>query len=67
MPIIKSTEQTEKELIRINIEKSIAEKIRRYCEWAGVKKIDEFFKQAAEFVLSKDKDWHLHINKQESL
>jgi hypothetical protein len=35
----------------------VIDKIRQYCEWAGVKKTDDFFEQAAEFVLSKDKDW----------
>ena len=62
MPIIKSKNKTDKEQIRISIEKNIIEKIRQYCEWAGVKKHDEFFEQAAEYILSKDKDWLNHIN-----
>lgn len=66
MPIIKSKEKTEKEQIRISIEKSIAEKIRQYCEWAEVKKVDEFFEQAADFVLSKDKEWINYFNQKSS-
>lgn len=57
MPIIKAKQKQEKEQIRINIEKGIYEKIKQYCEWAGIQKCDEFFEQAAEFVFSKDKDW----------
>lgn len=57
MPIIKAKQKEEKEQVRINIEKNILENIRQYCEWAGIDKPDEFYEQAAEFVLSKDKDW----------
>ena len=66
MPIIKSKEKKEKEQIRISIDKSIIEKIRQYCEWADVQKPDDFFQQAAEFILSKDKDWLNHINQKAS-
>lgn len=60
MPIIKAKQKQEKEQVRIIIEKPILEKIKQYCEWAGINKQDEFFEQAAEFVLSKDKDWLSH-------
>jgi hypothetical protein len=66
MPIIKSKEKKEKEQIRISIDKSIIEKIRQYCEWADVQKPDDFFQQAAEFILSKDKDWLNHISQKPS-
>jgi hypothetical protein len=57
MPIIKAKQNQKKEQVRISLEKPLLEKIRQYCDWAGVSKTDEFFEQAAEFVLSKDKDW----------
>lgn len=63
MPIIKAKQKQEKEQLRINIERGIYEKIKQYCEWAGVQKVDDFIEQAAEFVFSKDKDW-LAINNQ---
>lgn len=66
MPIIKSKSKKEKEQIRISIDKSIIEKIRQYCEWADVQKPDDFFQQAAEFILSKDKDWLNHISQKSS-
>lgn len=64
MPIIKSSGKIEKEQVRISIDKSILEKIKQYCEWADVKKYDDFFVQAAEFVLSKDKEWVKHTSEQ---
>jgi hypothetical protein len=57
MPIIKANNKMEKEQVRISIEKSTFEKIKPYCEWANVKKYYDFFAQAVEFVLSKDKEW----------
>ena len=57
MPIIKAKQKQDKEQIRISIEMRLLEKIKKYCEWAGISKQDEFFEQAAEYVLSKDKDW----------
>ncbi len=63
MAIIKVKEKPEKGQVRISIENSILEKINQYCEWAGVKKTDDFFEQAAEYILSKDKDWLSHISK----
>lgn len=66
MPLIKAKQKTEKEQIRISIENNIFEKIKQYCEWANVKKHDDFFEQAAEFVLSKDKDWLAHINNKQT-
>ena len=62
MPIIKSKEKHEKEQFRISIEHVVLEKIKQYCEWANVKKLDDFFEQAAQHVLSKDKDWLAHSN-----
>jgi hypothetical protein len=57
MPIIIPKAKIEREQIRISIEKPLIEKITQYCDWAGVKKPDEFFEQAALYILSKDKDW----------
>ena len=57
MPIIKAKAKQEKEQVRISIDTRVIERIRQYCEWANISKPDEFFEQAAEFVLSKDKAW----------
>lgn len=60
MPIIRSSERQEKEQLRLTLDVSILEKVRQYCEWAGVTKLEEFFQQAAEYVLSKDRGWTSH-------
>ncbi len=57
MPIIKVKQKEEKEQIRINIECKLLDSIKKYCDWLKIKKIDDFFEQAAEHILKKDKDW----------
>jgi hypothetical protein len=57
MPIIKAKQKQDKEQMRISIDTQVLEQIKQYCDWASISKPDEFFEQAAEYVLSKDKDW----------
>ncbi|HEX4045630.1 MAG TPA: hypothetical protein VHZ76_08195 [Gammaproteobacteria bacterium] len=61
MPIIKVKQKAEKEQTRISIERELLESIRQYCDWLKIKKIDDFFEQAAEHILKKDKDWVKYI------
>jgi hypothetical protein len=64
MAIIKVKQKSEKIQIRIAIENHTMEKIKQYCEWLDVKKPDDFFQQAAEYILSKDKEWNEHVSRQ---
>ncbi len=66
MPIVKKKSKPEKKYSRIGIETSIMEKVQQYCNWLNMKKPDEFFEQAAEYLLSKDKDWINYINSKET-
>jgi hypothetical protein len=64
MAIIKPKQKIEKQQMRISLETPLIEKITKYCELLNIKKVDDFFEQAAEYVLSKDKDWQAHTKKQ---
>jgi hypothetical protein len=64
MAIIKPKQKIEKQQMRISLETQLIEKITKYCELLNIKKVDDFFEQAAEYVLSKDKDWQAHTKKQ---
>ncbi|MBX3709457.1 MAG: hypothetical protein KF702_06860 [Gammaproteobacteria bacterium] len=66
MPIIKVKQKTEKEQARINIERELLDNIRQYCDWLKIKKIDDFFEQAAEHILKKDKDWVNYLKEKNS-
>jgi len=57
MALLKSSIPNEKTQIKISIDASVIEMAKSYCEFAGIKKIDEFFEKAADFVMQKDRDW----------
>ncbi len=63
MSIIKAKLKNQKEQLRINIESPIFDQIKNYCKWADIQKYDEFFEQAAEYVLKKDKAWQEAVKK----
>ena len=67
MPIIKAKQKAEKEQTRISIERELLENIRQYCDWLKIKKIDDFFEQAAEHILKKDKDWIKYVKDKNSI
>lgn len=66
MALLTPSTKSEKAQIRINIDASIINKAKAYCEFAGIKKLDEFFEKAAEFVLAKDKGWQKRYAASES-
>lgn len=66
MALITVKKKPEKVQVRISLENHLLEKIKQYCEWVGITKHDEFFEQAAEYILSKDKDWLNHTSKKTS-
>ncbi|BCA97318.1 hypothetical protein TUM19329_36790 (plasmid) [Legionella antarctica] len=57
MALITAKKISDKEKIKLEINKEIYAEIQRYCDWAGISEIDHFFEEAASFIFSKDKDW----------
>ena len=66
MPLIKAKKKIEKDQLRINIDSNLLTNIKNYCDWAGVQKIDEFLEQAAQYILTKDKEWLSHKSNNET-
>lgn len=62
MALLQSSEKIEKASLRISVEKSTLDRAKHYCEFAGIKEIDEFFEKAAEFVMKKDSEWRDHAD-----
>jgi len=60
MALLAASSDNKKKQIRVNIDATVLDSIKRYCDFANIKKTDEFFEKAATFVLSKDKDWKAH-------
>lgn len=57
MPIIKGQQNENKISLKAKIKLSTADEIDQYCKWPGVSDVAKFIEEAAEFVLSADKDW----------
>ncbi len=55
MALLKPKHKSERTQVRINIDSEVAKEVGRYCDYAGFKKEDEFFEEAALHILSKDK------------
>lgn len=57
MPVISSQKQPEKDRFKIEVNSEIAKEIKAYMKWADIQDFSFFFEEAANFVLSKDKEW----------
>lgn len=57
MPIIKSDKSKEIEKVKFFINSAILSEVKDYCAWASIEDLGVFFEQAAEFILTKDKEW----------
>ena len=62
MSIIKPEKTRELIKVKFNFDTEIYEEIEKYCKWATIEDLGIFFKQAAMYVLQKDKDWKLYKN-----
>lgn len=57
MPLLSPKKKSIEKNIKINIDSNLLDEIQLYCDFAQLASVDEFFTEAAKFVLSKDKDW----------
>lgn len=57
MSLIQPKQKREKIQIRINIDTTISEEMKHYCQYAGFTKLDDFIEEAAQHILGKDKQF----------
>ena len=57
MPLIQPTRKIQNEAIRLLCPMSILSEVQQYCTAFHIEKQEDFFIQAARFVLQNDKDW----------
>lgn len=65
MPLLQPTIEQRTKTIRMNINEKLYERIVAYCDWANIKKPEEFFEQSATIILNKDKDWKKYLSNKE--
>ena len=60
MSLLKATTKTNKRSIRLTMPEELLAEVEKYCNWAAIQKVEDFFEQAAQYILVKDKAWKLH-------
>jgi hypothetical protein len=63
MPIITPNQAKSLEKIRIQIPLDLLEEVKNYCKEFSISEIEDFFNEAAKYVLKTDKDWKKIIKK----
>jgi hypothetical protein len=43
--------------ISLRLEESLINEVSAYCRWLGIARLQDFFEQAADYILKNDKDW----------
>lgn len=54
MSLIKPISKRKVKSLKLNIDEKLLTRIEKYCNWAKVEKVEQFFEQAAEYILKKD-------------
>ena len=57
MALLTPQQKSKKVPISLRFDESLLTAIKSYNQWVGIDRVDQFFEQAARFVLEKDKDW----------
>lgn len=57
MPLLSPKPKSKKIPISLRFDEVLIADIKAYQEWAAIDRLDDFFEQAARFILEKDKDW----------
>ncbi len=57
MSLLKPVKKTTSKTFRLSCPADVLSEIQRYCATFHFEKFDDFFVQAAQYVLHHDKDW----------
>lgn len=57
MPLIKPNKKVQNESLKLSCPSDLLSEIQQYCAAFHIERPEEFFVQAAQYVLEHDKDW----------
>ena len=57
MPIISPNQAKSFEKVRVQVPEDLLNEIRSYCKEFSIVNVEDFFNEAAKYVLKMDKDW----------
>lgn len=57
MALLIAKQKSKKMPISLRFDGALISEIKAYSEWVGIERLEDFFEQAAHYILEKDKDW----------
>lgn len=57
MALLIAKQKSKKVPISLRFDEALVSEVKAYNEWVGIERLEDFFEQAARFILEKDKDW----------
>lgn len=59
MLLIKKTSKKESEKLKLTVDVELLARVKKYCDLGEIE-VNDFFVQAAEYILRKDKEFRKH-------
>ena len=57
MALLNPKDRSKRIPISLRLPEQLLAEIGDYCQWIGIAKLQDFFEQAAEYILDNDHDW----------
>lgn len=57
MSLLTAQPKAKKITLSLRLDEELLIKIKSYNEWVGIERVDQFFEQAARYILEKDREW----------
>lgn len=57
MALLSAKQKLKRVAVSLRFDDQLITEIKAYSEWIGIDRLDDFFNQAARYILERDKDW----------
>ncbi len=57
MALLDPKKRSKRVPISFRFEEQLIDEVSAYCKWLGIARLQDFFEQAADYILKNDKDW----------
>lgn len=57
MALLDPKKRSKRMQVTFRLEESLISEVSAYCQWLGIARLQDFFEQAADYILKNDKDW----------
>ena len=61
MALLTAKQKLKKVPLSLRLDEGLLSEIKAYSEWIGIERLEDFFGQAARYILEKDKDWQKNL------